>query len=558
MRSIEAFRHGTGSLVPLDWSWLAVRVMTLAISTFPLVCWVYLLASLYTWPKPPLLFLAPSRWTVCAHHFIWLPWSVVEACFSLWHAYQVKRIQGPGPKPLYSRRFLHRVFARALKSGMELPGQAGEDGVDAARVDRELRGLRKRVVTNGINGHRQREAQASDDGADPEPWFQEHRLDPLDPRAVQFQQDQSRWFHLAPDGDSKGLITRRDGSRWLAWSLFSCELEELEEEHRLLHSGKAGAADQVETSLADKYHTLDDAVIELGGDNGKDSGEKVDDPDVHKVMASPREWSSTDEGTRLDFVRKARRIIEARQGFAYPLTRGGLPGPAHEIDDEGRAPGASSIITHSMRLTIDPVRVSPRPFLMYCMTQSLSTLTLLFAIHLGGFQLKTQGRLSYLIKVPRNWTPEKAADPRNKGKYRPTIFLHGLGIGLAQYHSLVQQLGASKVAETHPLMIPLQPHTSQNLFSKHFLHPLGHHEMVRCLRVAMRDLGWESVQILSHSMGTIVHSWLLKSLGEKVERSCFVDPVCVRLWIPDVAVSRCRDDGMIRWNTWYCYKELKR
>lgn len=532
-RHFEAFRHGNGSLIPLDWSWLAVRLMILGISTFSLVCWAYLLSSLFwTWPQPPLLVLAPSLWTITAHRYIWLPWSAVEAGFSIWYVYQAWRIQGPGPKPLYSRRFLHRVFARALKSGMG--AGVGEDGVDAEEVDQALQGMRKRVTRgqhrgNGSSSH----AQAPDEGEDPEPWFQRNRLDPLDPRAIQFQQDQSRWFHLPPDADSKGLITRRDGSRWLAWSLFSCTLEELEEEHRLLHSGQPGVAEKVESDLADKYRTLDDAILELGGD--KDDAE--DDPDLHKVMASPREWSYVKAGTRLDFIRKARRLIELRQGFAYPLTRGGPPGPEHDVDDEGRVAGSESPITESMRLTIDPVRVEPRPFLLYCFTQSLSTLTLLFAIYKGGFKLKTQGRLSYLVKVPRNWTPEKAADPANKGRYRPTIFAHGLGIGLAQYSSLVMQLAHSELAKTHPLMIPLQPHTSQAVFSRHFLKPLTHHEMVRCLRVAMRELGWEKVQILSHSMGTIVHSWLLKSLGEKVERSCFVDPVCVRLWIPDVAVS---------------------
>lgn len=32
----------------------------------------------------------------------------------------------------------------------------------------------------------------------------------------------------------------------------------------------------------------------------------------------------------------------------------------------------------------------------------------------------------------------------------------------------------------------------------------------------------------------MVHSWLLKSAGSIVRRSCFVDPVCFQLWVPHV------------------------
>ncbi|CAO1613899.1 unnamed protein product [Jaminaea pallidilutea] len=524
-----AFRHGTGSLMPLDWSLIAVRIMILAIASFPLLCWGYVIVSLGI-PRPWLARVLPT-WLLHSsglkmlHRLICLPWASIEAAFSLWYAYQKRRIQRPGPRPLYSRRFLHRVFARALKSGMAV---ADDDGAESQEVDRHLAVHQQ----NGDSAVRRRKTSARevtsrsvDEGEDPEPWFQAHYLDRDDPRAVKFQREQAKWFHLPPTANSATQITRRDGSRWLSWSLFSCDLEELEAEHRELTSskGSASAVNGIAQGLSTRYHTIDDV----------DSADDKEDPDLKKVLASPRDWTDIRQGTRLEFVRKARRLIESRQGFAYPLIPGGHPAHEGEIDGEGSMDG--SVTTHSMRLTIDPVHVSYRPFLKYCVTQSLSRLTIYSATHSGGFKLCQEGRLSYLVKVPPGWTAAKAADPANKGLYRPTIFLHGLGIGLAQYHHLVHHLASSELAKTHPLMIPLQPHTSQALFSPHFLKPLTHHEMIRCLRKVFRSLQWEGIQILSHSMGTIVHSWLLKSLGSRVERSCFVDPVCVRLWIPDVA-----------------------
>lgn len=533
-------RHGTGSLVPLDWSFLAVQLMIFAVSNFPLICWLYLATSFWL-PEStvvaPLASLLSPGIAQLLHRYVGLPWATLEAIFSMWHAHQVSKLQRAGPKALYSRRFLLRVFSRALKSGLGDISVDPREAAEAAHVQSDLFAGRGRTNSTGLNGLRQRQGHnansysAAPHEDDPETWFQQNYMNPGDPRAIKFQQEQARWFWVPEGSNSKQVITRRDASRWLAWSVFNCSLEELEDEHRRLRIATTQAeceraAIQVEDELKTRYSMTRDRL---------DVDEAEEDPDLKKVLATPNEWVDVArQGTRLDFIHKARRFIEARQGFPYPLTRSGGAG-YQEAEAEGSA--HDHPITESMRLTLDPVRVQARPLLLYCITQALSTLTLLVAIYPGGFSLHREGRLSYLVKIPAGWSATAAVDPINKGRYRPVIFLHGLGIGLAQYSSLVQSLANSKLATTHPLMIPLQPHISQNIFSPHFLQPIGHHEMVCCLRKAMRKLQWNDcgVQILSHSMGTIVHSWLLKSLGTRVRRSCFVDPVCLRLWIPDVA-----------------------
>ncbi|CAO1629125.1 unnamed protein product [Sympodiomycopsis kandeliae] len=553
---VPIFVHGTGSLLPFDSSYLAVALLCLGLRALPTLCWIYLALTLFTPTQQRLLGYVAS-WlpdTILStfsnlHRYLFLPWVAIEVIFSLYHSYLARQVQGPGPKPLYSRKFLHRVFARALKSGLGMgvtdrSAVALNELADAQRVEQELNvlpaaqnGLRNRHNAKPLNGlphksHSNGKMPLGDDrgqeeeGEDPEPWFLSNTLSATDPRAVKFRADQAMWFHLdktLPDADK--TITRRGSSQWLAWALFNCTLEELEDEHQRRHNGDLDAAEEGPTPVT--YIT---AADRLHGDGDDDA-----DPGLRRILAQANDWDDPSVGTRLDFVRKARRLIEARQGSRYPLVKGGEPGPDQEIDGEGlEADDAEDAVTESMRLTLDPVGIEPRPFFAYCVTQSLSQLTLWYAIRHGGFTLQQQGRLSYLVKIPPGWTSLKASDPSSRGLYRPTIFLHGLGIGLAQYSSLVDHLAKSELAKTHPVMIPLQPHISQNIFSKHFLKPIGHHEMVLCVRKAMRHLGWEEIQILSHSMGTIVHAWLLKSLGTKVKRSCFVDPVCFRLFIPQV------------------------
>lgn len=544
---VPVFAHGTGSLIPFDSSFIAVALLVLGLRALPTLCWIYLaLTAAAAWDArllapvqdylPPLVTGNFSR----LHKYLFLPWVIVEVCFSVYHTYLTRKVQQPGPKPLYSRRFLHKVFARALRSGLgigltEKSAAAINELADARSVEDQL--------TNGTAAKQQQRDAAADgdesipsDEEDPEPWFKANTLAVDDARAVKFQRDQAMWFHLDKTRENafRTDITRRGASQWLAWSLFNCSLEEIEDDDRVRRLGSSD--DDVhlpaERSRRARYIT---AADRLHGD-----GDSEADPSLRRVLAHPGEWDDdTPNGTRLDFIRKARRLIEARQGARYPLVRGGPPGPDEEFDGEvdpaiSSTSDSDADATESMRLTIDPVAVEPRPFLAYCVTQSLSQLTIWHAVRFGGFKLQTEGRLSYLVRVPPGWTSQKASQPSSRGLYRPTIFLHGLGIGLAQYSSLVSHLATSKLAETHPLMVPLQPHISQNVFSKHFLKPIGHHEMVMCLRKAMRRLGWQDVQILSHSMGTIVHAWLLKSLGTRVKRSCFVDPVCFRLFVPQV------------------------
>ena len=54
---------------------------------------------------------------------------------------------------------------------------------------------------------------------------------------------------------------------------------------------------------------------------------------------------------------------------------------------------------------------------------------------------------------------------------------------------------------SHPILIPLQPHISQNIFHPRFLDPLSREVTVRCLTEVIQEMGWmdQGVDMLSHS-----------------------------------------------------------
>ena len=87
----------------------------------------------------------------------------------------------------------------------------------------------------------------------------------------------------------------------------------------------------------------------------------------------------------------------------------------------------------------------------------------------------------------------------------PVIFLHGLGLGVVQYTRILTHL--LNELPDQPLVIPLQPHISQDFFHPRHLHPISRVEMVEALFGLSTELGWvgnpdkkrQGVTIMSHS-----------------------------------------------------------
>lgn len=186
-----------------------------------------------------------------------------------------------------------------------------------------------------------------------------------------------------------------------------------------------------------------------------------------------------------------------------------------------------------MLLTLDPVHVNSRPLAMYVGTFLLNRVSQAYFSVLGMHRYEVDG-YSYLIYMPAGWTPDAAA--RGEAP-RPALFLHGLGLGVVQYITAVQALVAPGGRPAmRPLLVPLQPWVSYEFFSKRFLRPWKYHEASTSIRhmLERHQLDKCGVNVLSHSMGTIVHTWLMRAWPELIHRSLFVDPVCFQLWAPHI------------------------
>ncbi|PWZ01327.1 hypothetical protein BCV70DRAFT_158426 [Testicularia cyperi] len=572
-------------VTPFCWTQLLLRLVYLYLSRFQGVSLDQLVLSRLSSSSGVLLsvfkilqlekwvdFLRPSRRPVLST--IFYTYCTAEVIFSIYYAHLCRQIQRPGPRPLYGRRFLRGVFAQALEAGLKTPhDDSHANGARSSYASAISRFPTASNVANGVT-HRSTSTlvpeQSQESGAPTDvrqrlkrlraasfvPEFVHRPLTADDPRAKKFQQDQAKWFFDAPTDH----ITRRDVMHWLAWSLFATELEELEAERTRALQLEASPKKNKDTDELEVAKELASATPSTFNSpmppsqarfgsvptdrfetkmNGNDN--VVLQEDVRGTRAKKGEWDPT-TGDRMRFLEYCLELLEARQGRSYPVHPPSTSAPS-SASGEGQSQshdGEDSILVKTrrrirmMRLTIDPVRTASRPLGFYLLTNTLSWLTVQRA-KLAGFELHHEGRLPYLLRLPRSNGAESSKIAGAKEQQAtPLIVLHGLGIGLAQYSSLISFFIREERFRERPILILLQPNISQSFFSPAFLSPFGHHETTMAFRRILRARGWESIDVLSHSYGSLVHSWLIKSLGSMVRRSCFVDPVCFQLWVPFV------------------------
>lgn len=517
--------------------------------------------------------LLSPRWRWASNFFYF--YCALEAAFSLYHLHLSRRIQRPGPRPLYGRRFLRSVFAQALQAGLNT---ASEDTSElkqsfASAVSPSHPGAEKgttELISRGSNGQSASSTSGLNETSSPSdvrqrlgrlraasfvPQFVSQPISGDDPRAIKFQEDQAKWFFGVPFEQ----ITRREVMHWLAWSLFATDLEVLEAERDGLVTLTGGESAGVQPGPAAKLSSngLDSATPStfnspmppsastFGGlPPSFSTGASIEEQeDVRKVRARDGEWDPT-TGDRLKFLEYCMELLETRQGRSYPedppatqsRSQAGsgsqestYPTLLKTAQDKVAAKGPPRI--RMMRLTIDPVRTRSRPLLCYLATNTLSHLTIRRAVR-GGFQLCHEGRLPYLYRPAPD--ASSTTDSGKRLDRTPLLVLHGLGIGLAQYASLVSFFLHSPIFAHRPIVILIQPNISQSILSPSFLKPFGHHETTSAFRSILAKNSWTSIDVLSHSYGSLVHSWLIKSIASSIRRSCFVDPVCFQLWVPFV------------------------
>lgn len=91
----------------------------------------------------------------------------------------------------------------------------------------------------------------------------------------------------------------------------------------------------------------------------------------------------------------------------------------------------------------------------------------------------------------------------------PILFIHGLGVGLAQYILPLSCIMASPAFASRPIIVPIQPHISQSIWHPHHLKPLGKEKTVRDLKGLVENIsgGKGGVDVVSHSKYDVLPSW---------------------------------------------------
>jgi hypothetical protein len=93
----------------------------------------------------------------------------------------------------------------------------------------------------------------------------------------------------------------------------------------------------------------------------------------------------------------------------------------------------------------------------------------------------------------------------------PILFLHGLGIGITQYHLVITEFLSNPAFNSRAIVIVIQPHITQSLFHPRHLSPLNREKTVRDLRgLILKTLNSnkasaprQKVVVLSHSLSVV-------------------------------------------------------
>ncbi|KAM0792916.1 hypothetical protein ACM66B_002676 [Microbotryomycetes sp. NB124-2] len=531
--------------IGLPAAWLAIA----AVWSLTPLSWLYTIWYIVTCsqtlargrPRPTTLLLVVQTFI-----FVFTAAEVVFSVVYRWMAIKANRLR---PPPRYTRKFLRSVLKRSLEAGLTIEEAEEEIAQEAAaelkcrklseKINRKLSGRGRRARAQSGGRYELRTRVGGGDGATtPElgkelqlpsepispiekasvemvdhsrdssaterrgtnfriksedegyrsteslgarsslngfiktytPSFVDSTLTVEDARAVDFRSWLIHWFL----GTTSFEDVKRDNiAEWLAWSLYGMRLEQLEEERRKWIAD--GKPPQVHSD-----------------------GEPDDDEDGLDITQD-----------KLGLVEHCIEMIEARAACKF---------------EPGRNPRIKTI-----RLTLDPVRVTQRPLLLYLFVAGLQLLVTL-KLKARGFTEVRDGDTRYLIRVPKGWKPQRQCPE----SHRPFMFVHGLGMGVVQYASMLSYLARVKTLVDRPIVILVQPHISMSIFTKY--HRLPPSEATCCAGIERMAKSWgfdkSGMTILSHSNGTIVHAWILRNLPHLAIRNAFADPVTFQLWEP--------------------------
>ncbi|KAF9481942.1 hypothetical protein BDN70DRAFT_991545 [Pholiota conissans] len=248
---------------------------------------------------------------------------------------------------------------------------------------------------------------------------------------------------------------------------------------------------------------------------------------------------------------------------------------------------------HSMRITLDPVRMSHRPLIWYMIVALVDSFTSISLACLGFRHytpIESQWRRTFpprpiLYLLSRSAPPGVLTPywyrPHTSTSKRPIVFLHGIGIGLYPYIPFFRSITSgfdSDVGIVLPEMMSICMHMTPRSVPPR-------EEMLASLNIILESLqdqeikarnslndqssllgvsnttmaGWDRVVLITHSYGTFVAGWIVracigssldsttttittqstaaKSLCAKFAHLILVDPIPILLSNPAVAYN---------------------
>ncbi|CAJ0841257.1 13782_t:CDS:10 [Entrophospora sp. SA101] len=215
-----------------------------------------------------------------------------------------------------------------------------------------------------------------------------------------------------------------------------------------------------------------------------------------------------------------------------------------EISNNIKFPEGYNPNCKCIKLTLDPVKAIPRPFIYY---MSIYVLNYIVRVFLGlcGFEHKSckesilngywsstlefdiqeENSLSSLSKISYWYF-----NPSNKKRKKkaPIVFIHGVG-GLFCYFTFIKKLRKLN----RPLFLVELPYVSFQMVED----VPKMHETVEEIERMIISKGYSSAIFVGHSLGTSVCSWMIKEAPKRVKGLVLVDPICFLLHHSDIAFN---------------------
>ena len=147
---------------------------------------------------------------------------------------------------------------------------------------------------------------------------------------------------------------------------------------------------------------------------------------------------------------------------------------------------------------------------------------------LNGFQRMSTANVTYWYKAPSASSSTHELEESNN---YPLLFMHGICGGYLGYLKMITTLGSEKeviLVDFDQIKIcnfaALKSSPSPEHYAKKVKTILNYHRI-------------EKISLVGHSFGTITATWFLKFFPENVAHLTLLDPVCILLGLPDVAIN---------------------